>query len=173
MAFKKLAIFVGLFVIFTAGAFTAMQVADIGQDNAPAEQKNVTNETLVQEYDAYQYVDKALVQYTAGFDENVTVYNNTSVELTEGEDYEWNESDGTIRYHDTAKTNETNQSTISYTYYENTKDVKELSGPIRSLVEGLGLLPLMVGGIALCLFLIYIGGFIASKFTNGTMESNR
>ncbi|MFB6198036.1 MAG: hypothetical protein ABEI52_07190, partial [Halobacteriaceae archaeon] len=145
------------------GAFTAYQVADLGQRNAPSEQRNVTNETIPQEYDAYQFVDKALLEYTAGFNDSVTVYNNSSVELTEGVDYEWNSTDGTIKFNDTPKTNESNPANITYQYQWNTQRVREVSGPLSVVTDAIGKMGLFAGGVSLIVFLIVTGGFVAKR----------
>lgn len=174
MVFKRLVIAVAVFAIFAAGAFTAYQVADLGQKDAPADPRNVTNETLIQEYDAYQFVPNATKEFTAGFDDNVTVYNNTSHELTEGEDYEWNETDGTIIYKDTASTDEGNESTISYTYYWNTQRVREVSGPLKALTQAIGRTGLLAGGLALVIFLVAFGGLVAKRIGGSDMpQTNR
>jgi len=174
MAFRELVIAVAVFTIFVTGAFTAFQVADLGQKDAPAEPRNVTNESIPQEYDAYQFVDNATLQYTAGFNESVTVYNNSSVELTEGTDYEWNETDGTILFKDTAKTNEGDPANISYTYLYNTQRVREVSTPINTIVQAIGRTGFLAGGLALVVLLIAFGGFVASKFNESSLpQSNR
>lgn len=163
MEFQRVIIAVAVFAIFAVGAFTAFQVADISQKNAPANDQNVTNESIPQEYDAYQFVDKALLEYTAGFGANVTVYNNSSVELTEGEDYQWNETDGTIKFENTAATNESNPANISYTYYRNTQSVREIGGILGPMVDAVGKLPLFAAGLSLSVLLIVMGGFIAKR----------
>jgi hypothetical protein len=175
MVFRKLIIAVCVFAIFAAGAFTAFQVADLGQKDAPADPRNVTNETLVQEYDAYQFVDNATKDYTAGFDSDVTVYNNSSVELTEGTDYEWNETDGTIIFKDTAKTTELDEANVSYTYYWNTQRVREVSGPLTVITEAIGRTGLLAGGLALVVLLVSFGGIVAKRIgtSGGLPESNR
>lgn len=174
MAFRELVIAVAVFTIFAVGAFTAFQVADLGQKDAPAEPRNVTNETLVQENDAYQFVDNATREYTAGFNDSVTVYNNSSVELSEGTDYEWNSTDGTIKFIDTAKTTEGDNATISYTYYWNTQNVREVSTPINTIVQAIGRTGFLAGGLALVVLLIAFGGFVASKFNESSLpQTNR
>jgi len=165
---KRFVIAVSVFAIFVAGAFTVYYVADIGQKNAPAEPRNATNESLVQENDAWQFVDNATKQYTAGFNDSVTVYNNSSVELTEGDDYEWNSTDGTIQFEDTAKTNEGEPANISYTYYHNTQAVREVSGPITIIVNAIGKTAFMAGALGLVAVILLFGGFVAQRFSGSS-----
>lgn len=174
MVFKRLVIAVAVFTVFAAGGFTAYQAADLGQKDAPADPRNVTDEQLAQEYDAWQYVDNATREYTAGFDENVTVENGTGATLEEGKDYSWNETDGTIKFHDTSSTNESNSSSIDYTYYWNTQRVREVSGPIKSVTQAIGRTGLLAGGLGLVILLLTIAGFFAKKFNSSSIpKSNR
>lgn len=173
MVFKKFVIAVAVFVLFVGGAFTAYQVADLGQNAAADEPKNVTNETVVQEFDSFQFVDQALEQYTTGFNDSVTAYNSSNTTLERGTDYRWNETDGTILYLDTQSTNETNTSYVSYTYFENTQEVKEVSGPIETVTNAIGQTGFLAAGLALVVLILLFGGFIASRLTNGMPKTNR
>jgi hypothetical protein len=174
MEFQRMVIAVAVFVMFVGGAFTAYQVADLGQKNAPSDARNVTNETIPQEYDAYQFVDKALLEYTAGFNDNVTVYNSSDVELEQGTDYEWNDTDGTIHFLNTPKTDESATANVTYTYQWNTQRVREVSTPINTIVQAVGRTGLLAGGLALVVFLIAFAGFAASKFNQSSLpKSNR
>jgi len=174
MVFRKLVIAVCVFAIFVGGAFTVYQVADLSQKNAPADRKNVTDEQLVQEYDSYQFVDNATQEFTAGFDENVTVKNQSGYELTEGDDYQWNETDGTILFKDTQHTEEGNTSTINYTYFRNTQRVREVSGPLTIITEGIGRTAFLAGGFGLVVLLLVFGGFVAKRIGSNRMPaSNR
>jgi len=163
MEFQRMVIAVAVFVMFVGGAFTAYQVADLGQKNAPSDARNVTNETIPQEYDAYQFVDKALLEYTAGFNDSVTVYNSSDVELEQGTDYEWNDTDGTIRFLNTPKTDESNPATITYQYQWNTQRVREVSGPLSVVTDAIGKMGLFAGGLSLVVFLVVTGGFVAKR----------
>jgi len=169
---RRFVIAVSVFAIFVAGAFTVFYVADIAQNDAPAEPQNVTNESIVQETNAYQFVDNATEEFTAGFNDSVTVYNNSSVELTEGDDYEWNSTDGTIKFLNSPKTQDGEPANISYTYFENTQQVKEVSGPITIIVDAIGRTAFMAGALGLVAVLLLFGGFVAQRFT-GTSRTGK
>jgi len=174
MEFQRIVIAVSVFAIVAVGALAMFQVADLGQRAAPAENRTAVNESIPQEYDAYQFVDNATEQFFAGGTENVTVYNNSSVKLEKGIDYEWNATDATIKFNDTPKTNESNPANVTYTYQYNVQRVREVSGPLSSLTEAVGLMPLFAGGVGLVVVLIVMGGFIAKRVGKASMpRSNR
>jgi hypothetical protein len=176
MDFKRLVIAASVFAILAAGAYTGFQVADLGQKDAPANEIEVTNETIPQQYGVYQLVDNATAEYQAGFKDNVTVYNssqNTTAKLVEGEDYEWNSTDGAIKFIDTPSTNESRKANISYTWLRNTQRVREVSGPIRTVVNKYGLLAYLAGGLSLVVVLLVFGGIIARRLSGGMPDSNR
>lgn len=163
MAFRQILVAVSVLAVFAVGAFVAFQVSDVAQNDAPATDRNVTNESLVQEYDSYQFVDNATNQYTAGFNDSVTVYNQSNHELVEGQDYEWNSTDGTILYLSSPNTTEGNTSTISYTYQYNTQDVRDVSRPLTAITESFGLVAFAAGALALVVLLLWFGSMIASR----------
>lgn len=173
--FRRIAIAAAVLTIFAAGGLTAYQVADIGQKNAAAQNETATNESLVVEYDAWQYVDAGTAQYTTGFYNNsITVYNRTNATLTRGEDYKWNNSDGTILYLNTSDTEEGNTSYVSYKYTANTEAVKKVSGPLSATVRAIGWVGVLAAGISLVVLLLAFGGLIVSKIgTANTPRSNR
>ncbi|MFB6197104.1 MAG: hypothetical protein ABEI52_02385 [Halobacteriaceae archaeon] len=170
MEFRSIVIAGFILVIATVGAFTAFQVADTAQKSAPATERNVTNETIPQTYQVWQLVDNATKEYTAGFDENVTVYNSTGVKLSEPEDYEWNSTDGTIYFKDTARTNESRSANVSYTYSWNTQAVREVSGPLGVTTSAFELIAYFAGGMSLIVLLIAVGGFIVKRIGNNNLR---
>ena len=173
MSFKKFVVPVLLFAVVAAGAFTAYQVSDLGQADAAREQVNVSNESISQQTGIWQLTDNATNTYTTGFQDEVSVYNNTGDELVRGTDYEWNASDGSILFYSTANTTDGASATISYTYGQNTQAVQEVSGPLSGITEGIGLSPILAGGIALVIFLIAVGGFMAKRFADSGPSTNR
>ena len=80
------------------------------------EQVTVTNETVTQDVGNWTAVDAADKEGVKGFLDNEVVYNSSDTELTEGTDYEWNETDGTIKFLSTASTTDGNNANITYTY---------------------------------------------------------
>lgn len=173
MEFKSVIIAVLLFVIFVGGSFTAYQIASTGQDAAAQHPETITNETLVQQVGTWQLVSKSTQQFTAGFQENVTVYNATGTKLTEGTDYRWNQTDGTIYFENTASTTDGANANITYTYYENTESVKTISGPLDVITTTLGRSGYMVGALGLVVILLTLGGILAKSFADSGPKSNR
>lgn len=170
MVFKRLVIAIAVFTLFVAGAFTAFQVADTGQNAAAKTLQTQVNQSVVIEHDTYQYVNTD--QYTAGFTDNTTAYYNNST-LSEGSDYYWNESDGTIRFDNSVGT-EGETANLTYEYYENTQAVKDVSGPLSVVVEAIGRTGLLAAGLAFVVLFLFFGGFIAQRLSNNNLpRSNR
>lgn len=173
-SFRGIVIPVLVLVLFVAGAFGAYQVADLGQKDAARDGGNlVENETHVQQVGMWQLVDRSTEEFTAGFNDSVTVYNDTSTELAEGDDYEWNASDGAIFFYDTTSTSDGTQFTITYTYFQNTEGVKDLSGPLDVITRGVGQMGYFGAGIALIVFLLAFATIIGKRLGDDTPTSNR
>lgn len=80
------------------------------------EQVTVTNETVTQDVGNYTAVSAAGDEGVKGFLDDEVVYNSSDVQLTEGTDYEWNETDGTIKFLSTTDTTDGANANITYTY---------------------------------------------------------
>lgn len=175
VTFRSLIIPVLVLVIFAGGGFAAYQVADFGQKSAArGAGTTVTNESHVQQVGIWQFTDNSTNEFTAGFNDSVTVYNNSSVQLTEGEDYKWNATDGSIFLYDTASTTDGEPFTITYTYYQNTEEVQELSGPLSVITGGLGQVAYLAAGLALVVFILGFGAFVAKYLgSRGGPRTNR
>lgn len=161
MAFRRYIIPIVLFVLVVGVAFGTMVVADAASDDAAREPVQVTNETISQQTGIWQFVKNATVDSTAGFNESVTAYNASGAELVKGVDYEWNASDGTIQYIDTANVTDGATGNISYIYFKNTPDVQVLSQIIDPIVTLVSHSPLLVGGLALGLMLLAAAAILA------------
>lgn len=175
VTFRSLVVPIMVFVIFVGGAFAAYQVADFGQMGAAhGPGTTVTNESHVQQVGIWQYTDNTTYQYTTGFGDSPTVYNNSSVRMVEGTDYEWNATDGGIYLYNTANTTDGAPFTITYTYYQNTEDVKHLNGPLSAITSALGNLTIFAAGLGLVVFIFGFGVFVA-KYLNsrGGPKTNR
>jgi len=154
--------------VFAVGGLAAFQIADIGQRQAPDEPAEQTNETVVVEYDTYQYVDRATAEFTTGFDNSsVVARNSTNATLTRGVDYKWNNTDGTILFLNTTNTTEGNTSYLSYDYRVNTQAVKDASGPLTAIVEAVGWIGVFAAGLALVVLLLAFGGIVANRVGSG------
>lgn len=173
MAFRRYVIAVLVFVVFVGGAFAMFQVADAGSDSAARTAENVTNESINQQVGIWQYVNKSTQEHTAGFNETVTVYNSNDQELTKGEDYQWNATDGAIKYENTASVTDGETGNISYAYFENTQDVKGLSSIIDPIVAFVGRGGLLAGGLGLVVVLLAFGALIARYIGDSGPQTNR
>ena len=172
--FRGIVVPVLVLVLFVGGAFTVYQVSEFGQQSAArGDGQTVTNETHIQQVGLYQLVDKATATYTTGFNESVTVYNSSDVQLTEGTDYEWNETEGTILFYSTANTQDGASYNITYTYFENTGDVKTLAGPLEVLTIAIGNLGYLAAGLALVSLLIGFAIAIAKFVGDSGPTTNR
>lgn len=172
--FRKIVVAVLVFVLFVGGGFATMQVADFGSDSAARNPDTVTNESINQQTDLYQFVNKALEDSTTGFNESVEVRNSSDAVLDKGEDYFWNASDGTIRFNDTVNVTDGATGSLNYTYFRETKDVQALSQVIDPLVAFAGRAPLMAGGLALAVLLLAFGAIVAKYFAGSDVpRSNR
>lgn len=152
-----------VFVLLTAGTFTIFQIANASQNQAASDTQTVQNESLVQQVGNWILVSKATDQYTAGFNETVTVYNSTGYELTEGTDYKWNESDGAIKFLDTNSTSDSSTANITYDYQENTQAVKDISQPLDTVITGQQFVLVAFAGLGLIALLGALVMFIPSS----------
>lgn len=173
MAYRRYVVPIVLFVLFAAMAFGTMMVADFGSNDAARNAANVTNESISQQVGVWQFVNKATVEHTAGFNESVTVYNSSGDELVKGTDYEWNASDGTISYYNTANVADNEAGNISYTYFKNTQDVQLLSDIIDPIVLFASQSPLLIGGLALGIILMAAVAIVAKYMGRSDFKSNR
>lgn len=174
MAFRKLVVAVIVLVIFAGGGLAAYQVADTAQDDAArTDFKTQTNETVLQQIGVWQLVDRATMEFTVGFNNSTTAYNDSDHELVRGTDYRWNSSDGAVKFLASPNTTQGNNATITYDYRENTEDVQLLAGPVGGVVEALGQSAFLAAGIALIVFLLGIGVFMAKTVRDSGPRSNR
>lgn len=173
MAFRRYATAIFVFVIVVAAAFTVFLVADAAEDSAAQTADSVDNETINQQVDIWQFVSKATEDRTAGFNESVTVFNSSGDELTKGEDFLWNASEGTINYQNTANVTDGENGNISYTYFRNTKEVNTISQIIDPVVALIGNGGLLVGGLGLVVVLLAFVTLVARFFSGNDFQSNR
>jgi len=162
VTFRSFIVPIMVFVIFAVGGLAAYQVADFGQQSAAhGPGTTATNESHIQQVGIWQYTDNATNQYVTGFNDSPTVYNNSSARLVEGTDYKWNASGGALFIYSTPNTTNGNPFTITYTYYQNTQDVKRLNGPLSTITKALGNLPILAAGLGLVVLIIGFGTFVA------------
>jgi len=139
MTFARAAVALALVVIILPGiAWTA----SAGFDESNQFGTTVDNETITANLETWQAVDDADRAFE--FFDNETVRNSSDANLSEGEgdgsgDYDWNESDGTIRFHDTESVSDGEQMNVTYTYWEKTEFAKEMRAVMRPAVQNLPL----------------------------------
>lgn len=174
MAFRRYVVPVLLFVMVVGVAFGTLQMTDAAADSAAREAVNVTNESVSQQVGLWQFVNKATADHTTGFGENVTVYNASDAELTEGVDYRWNSTDGSIYYENTANVTDGDVGNISYTYYRNSQEVRGLSRVINPIVGFVAQFPLFVGGLGLGILLLAAVAILSRYLNNSSApKTNR
>jgi len=159
MVLRTFAVVAVVFTIMTAGAFAAFQIANASEDAAARDLKTQTNESLTQTVGVYQLVDKATQGSTVSFNDTVTVYNNTSTQLTEGVDYEWNGTDGSIQFLSSANTTDGENATITYQYGELTDTAQDIGGVVGVIVALIEQLPIAVAGLGFSIIILAFGAF--------------
>lgn len=173
--FRSLVIPVVVFVIFAGGAFAAYQVADFGQQSAAhGPGTTVTNESHIQQVGMWQYTDNTTGRYTTGFNDSPTLYNNSSAQLVEGTDYEWNATDGGVYLYSTPNTTDGAQFTITYKYYQNTPDTRRLDTVLRGITKGVGNLSILAAGLGLVILILVFAALVAKHVSSrGGPRTNR
>jgi hypothetical protein len=165
-AYGRYVTWIIVFVAVVGIAFATLTIADAARNDGARVADSVDNESIVQEVGLWQFTNQALDDDTAGFNETVTVYNSSGDELTRGTDYEWNATDGSITYFNTANVTDGLTGNISYAYFRNTQPVNELAQIVAPVVALVSWSPLLVGGLALAMILLaaaalvgrYMGG---------------
>lgn len=166
-----------MLVIFVGAGIAVYQVADLGQKAAARDAgTDVTNESHIQQVGVWQLTSNSTNQFTAGFDDEITVWNNSTPrsKLVEGEDYEWNKSDGALFLKNSPNTTDGQQYLISYTFYTNTDEVQDVAGPLDVLTRGVGNIGYLGAGIALVVFLLGFAWVVSNAISNRSgPRSNR
>lgn len=173
MQFSRLVVPVVVAVLFVGGALATYQVADAAQNEAARTSVTVDNETLTQQVDQWQRVNESDDEFTAGFNDTVTVWNASGHELERATDFQWNDTDGAIRFENTDSTSDGADANISYTYFENTQPVQDLAGPLGTVTSAVGRLGYFGAAIGLVAFLLAVGGLFAHLFTRDVAAGGR
>jgi hypothetical protein len=175
MEFGRIVVAAAVLSIFAVGGLAAFQMAESAQQAAPDQNQTAVNETIAQEFDAYQFVDAGTATYTTGFNNTTTVYNATSgEEFNRGTDYKWNQSDGTVLFLDTVNTSENHSALITYHYTRNTAAVRETGGPLTAITEAFGGVAFLAAGLSLAVVLLVVAVIVARRIgSNNLPTSNR
>lgn len=173
MAFRRYVAWTLFFVVAVAAAFTMYQVADLGGKAAAREPDSVTNESIVMETDIWQFVNKAVEANTAGFNETVSAENASGTDLEKGEDFEWNATEGKIKFLNTQNVTDGATGSINYTYFRNTERVGELDAVLGPVVSFVGQAGIWGAGLALVGILLALAALVAKFFGGDDFQSNR
>jgi hypothetical protein len=130
---------VALLLIIGVGAVAFQPAFLAGADRAEA------TESVTVDYDNASSVSESGLRYSTSVD----VVNDTGGELTAGEDYEWNETAGELRFLNTSATSDGGNATVTYQYRAATEQQRTVAGVINSLG-----LPLVV------LLFLLAGGYV-------------
>jgi hypothetical protein len=129
---------VGAAVILIIGVFVFSSIVA----TSPTVTDTVTNESITVNHGEYVAVDNASV--ATDFSQNVTVYNSSGSELTEGTDYEWAATNGSVKFLAAGSTTDGNTANITYTYTAHTENVRTVTGTVSSAFQLAGTAVLVV-----------------------------
>lgn len=111
--------------------------------DSPTHVESIDNESLTQKVGEWQSVDAATKDGFAGAYDNETVRNSSGSTLTEGTDYEWNQSDGRIKFLDSSSTNNGSSAEIDYSYDQRSEMAVSMVGPLAAVFDMAGILPIV------------------------------
>lgn len=131
-------------------------------DESGESDTTVTNETVTADIDNWTAVDAP--DYVLSFDDSVTAYNSSGAELTEGTDYEWNATDGTIKYlGGSSSVSDGEDTSVTYTYTAKTETSRQMKGILTLAYRGLPyLLFLAVGFFAIAVVAV-VGQLLGAR----------
>lgn len=92
----------------------------------------------------------------AYYDNETTVYNttgSTAVEMTEGTDYEWTESNGTVKAISGGGLDGATEATITYSYQLTTDEEERIAGLLAQIPRAAGVFLPLLGILVLIVFL--------------------
>lgn len=125
------------FVVVVAAVFATMLIADAALASAATENTTVVNETITQDVGNWTPVAASGSTFEQGFEPNATVYNSSDVRLTNGTDYRWSPTNGSVLFFSTANTTDGADANVTYSYQQNVEAVRNGWGPIAATVAAL------------------------------------
>ena len=158
-----------LFAIVTALIATGVIAVSQAYQDTPTDVETVEDEQIVQSVDEWVHVDAADETGVTGFYDNETVRNQDGETLTEGEDYEWDTEAGAIRILDTANTEDGGEASIDYSYDKRPDDAVAMIGPLATVFDISGILPLVLAVAAVLSGL----GVLSKSVGGGTYGGRR
>jgi hypothetical protein len=155
------ALLLAIVLVFAIGASWAVGAA---YSDTPDATETVTNESLTAQIDTWQQVDSP--NYTRSFYDNETVYNSSGAALTEGSDYEWLTSNGSVYFNSSGSVSSGDDVTISYAYTAPPETARQLKSVIKLPIQVL--FPfgaLIIVALAVAGFAIAIRNWVGSSPT--------
>lgn len=136
-----------LLAVIVALLGTGILAVSQAYQDTPTHVETVSGETLTQDVGNWTAVDAAGQAGVVGFYDNETVRNESGDNLTEGTDYEWDES-GQIKFLNSSSTTDGANASIDYAYDARPEQSTAMIGPIAAMFDIAGILPLALGAIA-------------------------
>jgi predicted cobalt transporter CbtA len=127
---------------------TGVLAASQAYQDTPTTVETVGNESLVQDVGNWTAVEASGGTGVTGFYDNETVRNSSGDVLTEGEDYEWDAESGSIRFFESSSTEDGSNASISYAYDRRPEQATAMIGPVATMFDVAGILPLVVALLA-------------------------
>ena len=113
-----------LFAVVLAGVIGVAWAVGAEYQDAPETTHSVTDEAISADVGNWTSVDAP--NYATGFEDNETITNSTGATLSEGSDYDWNASTGSIYWYDTSSVDDGEAMNVDYTYRTKTETARNL-----------------------------------------------
>lgn len=144
--------------LVSVGAILVIGVLILGSVYAatPVDTKFQDDEQVTIDFQNNTQLDPGEDVFEWGASSTVTVNNSSGHTLTEGTDYEYYQSNGTIKWYNTADTSDGETATVDYEYEAPKQMAQSVIGPLASSFDLGAVLPIvMVAGM----ILFYLRGF--------------
>lgn len=124
--------------------------ASAAYDDAGEETTTVTNESITA--DVGNWTEVNAPDYALEFKDDETVYNSSDVELVENTDYEWNTTNGSVKFLNTQNVSDGESMRITYNYTAKVPVARTIKGSTTLLFPALAMLTLLsVGMVAVAI----------------------
>ncbi|QSG02518.1 putative membrane protein [Natranaeroarchaeum sulfidigenes] len=158
-----------MFAIVTALIATGVLAVSEAYQDTPTDVETVEDEHFIQDVGEWVSVDRADDTGVTGFYDNETVRNQDGDELNEGNDYEWDNDAGAVRILDTPNTEDGADASIDYSYDQRAEEATIMIGPLATIFEIAGILPLVLAVAAVLSGL----GLLSRSVGGGTYGGRR
>lgn len=159
-----------IFAVVLVAALGIMWAVGAEYDRAPETTTTINNETVI--VDEGNWTDVG-PDYALYFYDNETVRDSSGNTMTEGEDYEFNTTNGSVYwYESTLLGNDGEEATITHSYRSKTQEVRQLmtvlSVPIRYVLP-VGVLVVLATTVAVLGIGLYL--YTGSRLSGGSRGS--